>query len=212
VIRGTGDSAVNRALDEYGIPYVVFPHQTYAEKWVLAHESQTLILDGNCGSRLDDKASLYLWRLGRREHPNRPIQTIHLEGPRSRGPILLLEDKEILSRRAARKALGLPLKGELTLGIPSTCRPGVVESHPMDHLLTEWPALKYMRAADHIVGCIGANLYAEVNYLGIPVTWIKAPNASDQSIRIVNQFTTPNRSGAAQEIAAVIENIHRTPS
>ena len=71
-----------------------------------------------------------------------------------------------------------------------------------------WPALKYLRAADHVVGCIGANLYAEVKYLDLNVTWLKAPYSPDQAVRIFDQFDIEPRKGVARSIAEMIDQMH----
>jgi hypothetical protein len=123
-------------------------------------------------------------------------------------PVVMLDESEILSREEAREDLGLDQNAFIRAGVRSTDRPGVVEAHNPDIMLDMWPALKWMRAADHIIGCIGANLYAEVQYLGLPATWIKAPEVKDQAVRIYNPPKSDIVPDAAKKIAAMIEAAH----
>ena len=206
VLRGTDDPKINRALDHFQIPYITIPSRADAIRFGLANPADLFVLDDGCGTALDQVASLYIWRLGRPDKPFRPMPKINIEGPGSLWPLLMLDDDEILSKEEAREDLGWPQGKHLRVGITSTCRPGVVEAQDVDYMLEPWPALRWMRAADHIVGCIGANLYGEVNYLGLPATWIKAPHARDQSVRIY----APNKGAvihdAARKVADIIEN------
>lgn len=209
VIRGTDDPVINRAMDHFEIPRIVIPSRQDAIRWAVNHSCQTLVLDDRAGTILDRKASLMIWRLGRPERPGRPMPVVRIEGPGAIGPVLMLTDEEILSKEEAREDLGLPQDKHLTIGIPSTSRPGLIEDRGIDYLLTEWPALKWMRAADHIVSAIGANTYGEVNYLGIPVTWVTAPHARDQFARIDTLPRTVPVPNAAQKIAKMISELKR---
>lgn len=207
VIRGIEDPVLNRALNHFDIPYIVMPSRQDAMRWALGHSSQTLILDDAAGSVLDRKAKLYIWRLGRPPRPNRPMPTIRLEGPGAIGPVLMLEDDEILSKEEAREDLGLPRDKFLRIGVPSSNRPGLVETQRVDYMLEEWPALRWMRAADHIVGAIGANLYGEVSYLGLPATWVMAPHVRDQSVRVGELPHVVRAPNAARKIAKIITDL-----
>jgi len=209
VIRGTNDPLINRSLDHFGVPYKVIESRRDAMRYAIEHPSRTLILDDRCGTVLDRKACLVIWRLGRPERLPRPIPMVRIEGPGSVGPVLMLEDDEILSKQEAREDLGLPQDKFLRIGIPSTSRPGLIENMQIDYLLDSWPALKWMRAADHIVSAIGANTYGEVNYLGLPATWASAPNARDQSVRICDLPKTPPTKNAARQIAKMISELKR---
>lgn len=209
VLRSTDDPNINRALDHFGIPYKVFATRTEAVHFVEEVKPKTLVLDDRCNSVLDSYASLYIWRMGRPVKPRRPIPMVRIEGPGALFPIVMLDDSEILSREEAREDLGLPQDEPLTIGVPSTCRPGVVESANPDYMLREWPAIRWMRAADTIIGCIGANLYGEVAYVDLPARWIKAPNAKDQALRIWEMPQAPVMKDAAKHIATMIEDAHR---
>lgn len=211
VIRGTDDPRTNMALDHFGIPYTVIERKAEAAQFVYDnHRFDFIVYDDYPGTKFDRYANLYIWRMNRRNRMG-GVPTIRVEGAGSMWPVLMLEDHEILSREDARDALGIPQDQFTIIGVTSTARPGVVEAAGPDFLLTPenfWPALKYLRAADHIVGCIGYNLYAEVKYLGIDVTWIKAPNSPDQAIRMFDQFDMEPRVGVGREIAAMIDEMH----
>lgn len=208
VVRGTDDPLINKALDHFEIPYTVNIARQAAMRWAV-EQNATLILDDRCGTILDKKASLAIWRLGRPERPSRPMPMVRIEGPGSIGPVLMLEDSEILSKEEAREDLGLPQDEFIRIGIPSTSRPGLVEGLKPDYMLTAWPALKWMRAADHIVSAIGVNAYGEVRYLGIPATWVTAPHARDQAARIYDLPETPPTPNAAKHIARMIEGLKK---
>lgn len=208
VIRGIDDPRVNKALDHFDVPYTVISDRHHALKFVKDQSAKTVVVDDAGGTQLDRLGSIYLWRMGRPANTARPMPKIRFEGPGAVGPILMLEDSEILSKEEAREALGLPQDKFLRIAIPSTSRPGLVESQPNDYVLTEWPALKYMRAADHIVGCIGVNLYGEVQYLGLPASWVKAPHAKDQAVRIFDMPQWTPVPDAAKRIAERIDILH----
>lgn len=214
VLRGTDDPEINRALDHYGVPYVAIPRKIDAAKWVLKHHRGSFIVyDDYPGvtNELDRAAGLYLWRMNRRDRMNSPTPKVAIEGPGSQWPVLLLDDDEILPRGEAREELGLAQDAHITIGVPSTSRPGVVEAAGPDFMLTPdkwWPALKWMRAADRLVGCIGANFYGEAKYLGIPTDFIKAPNAPDQAVRIRAAENTEVQRNAARTVAGIIDQMH----
>lgn len=208
VVRGTDDPLINRSLDYFNIPYTVMPIKQSAMKWALEQKG-TLILDDRVGTPLDRKAVMAIWRIGRPERPSRPMPVVRIEGPGAVGPILMLTDDEILSKEEAREDLGLPQDKYLKIGIPSTSRPGLVEGLNPDYMLTEWPALKWMRAADHIVSAIGVNAYGEVNYLGLPATWVTAPHARDQAARIYDLPQTAPTKDAAKKIAQMIMSFRK---
>jgi hypothetical protein len=87
----------------------------------------------------------------------------------------------------------------------------VVEKTEPDFMLTPdkwWPALKYLRAADHVVGTIGATLYGEVKYLGLEATWIKAPNAPDQAVRMFTGIDVAPSHNGAKRLAEAIDALH----
>jgi hypothetical protein len=214
VLRGVDNPAYNRALDHFGVPYVVHPNKADAAKWVLdTHRGDFIVYDDYPGinAKLDRASGLYLWRMNRRDRMLSPTPKVAIEGPGAMWPLLMLDDDEILSKEEARAELGIPQDKFTIIGIPSTARPGVVEATDPDFMLTPdkwWPALRWMRAADHIVGCPGANLWGEVAYLGTPVTWIKAPNAPDQAVRIKNTSTASVRPNAALNLARMIDGMH----
>lgn len=208
VIRGVDNPDINRSLDHFEIPYAVIENRREAEEIVKAIHPKTLIVDDRANSSLDEHAELFIWRLGRPVRSHTGKRMIKIEGPDSLFPILMLDDSEILSREEAREDLGIPQDEFIKAGVRSIDRPGVVESLEPDIMLDQWPALKWMRAADHIVGCIGANLYGEVQYLGLPATWIKAPQVKDQTVRIFNPPKSPVTPEAAKKVAQIIEGIH----
>lgn len=209
VIRGNDDPKVNRALDHYGVPYTVMPERKDAVEFAMAHSGK-LILDDTAGTILDKRASLYIWRTGRRSVPASSVPTVRIEGPNSLGPLLVLDESEILSKEDARDELGLPQGKFLTFGIPCTTRPGAIEDQPgIDFLLDRWPALKWLRGADHVVGTIGANLYGEVTYLGIPASWVIAPMTRDQNLRSETMPAMSHVPDAAKRLAGIIEGLKK---
>lgn len=208
VIRGVDDPDINRSLDHFEIPYAFIETRREAEEIVKAIHPKTLIVDDRANSPLDEQAEMFIWRLGRPKRSHTGKRMIKIEGPDSIGPILMLEESEILSREEAREDLGIPQDAFIRAGVRSTDRPGIVEAQNPDIMLDRWPALKWMRAADHIVGCIGANLYGEVQYLGLPATWIKAPEVKDQAVRVYNPPKGPITPDAAKQVALIIEGIH----
>jgi len=214
VVRGSNDPKINRALDHFEIPYVVVNGKAQAAKWVMKHHSNDFIVyDDYPGTSqaLDRAARLYLWRMNRRQRMSSPTPTVAIEGPGALWPLIMLDNDEILSREEARSELGIPQDQFTIIGVPSTARPGVVEAAEPDFMLTPdkwWPALRWMRAADHLVGCIGANMYGEVAHLGIPVTWIKAPNAPDQAVRIKDTSNPVPQVDAARRVAEIIDQMH----
>lgn len=208
VLRGIDDPDINKSLDHFGIPYEVVENRHNAVRWAMERKGMMLVLDDRVGTPLDYQASLSIWRVGRPERPLRPLPRVRIEGPGALWPVLMLDDSEILSKEEARDELGLPQDEPIIIGIPSTCRPGLIEESKPDYMLTRWPALRWMRAADHIVGAPGANLYGEVNYLGIPATWIKAPQARDQIQRLFNPLENTPVPGAARQIAKMIDDMH----
>jgi len=214
VLRGTDDPEINRALNHFGIPYIVHERKVDAAQWAVEkHRGDFIVYDDYPGISADlDRASdLYLWRMNRRDRMMVPTPKVSIEGPGSMWPLLMLDDDEILSKREARAELGIPQDRFTIIGIPSTARGGVVEATEPDFMLTPdkwWPALRWMRAADHIVGCPGANLWGEVAYLGLPVTWIKAPHAPDQSVRIKDVSNPSPRKGVARQVAEIIDQMH----
>jgi len=208
VIRGTADPKVNKALEHFGIKYAVFTDKKEAIEFSLAHKAEKFVLDDAVGSALDKRATVHLWRVGRPSKPIPRVPCIKLEGPGSLWPVLMLDDDEILSKEDAREDLGWPQDKFLTVGITCTSRPGVVESQEVDYMLDRWPALKWMRAADHIVGTMGANLYGEVHYLGIPATWLIAPHTRDQFFRAQATAIGQVTPEAALKVARIIEAMH----
>jgi hypothetical protein len=210
VVRGNGDPRINKALDYFDIPYVVIENRSKAENFVLSHRNDFIVLDDSPFVRFKNWVDVYIWRLNRPQKlPGVP--TIRVEGPGSLWPVLMLEDHEILDKHQARRELGIPQDRFTIIGVTSTARPGVVEATEPDFLLTPdnfWPALKYLRAADHVVGCIGYNLYAEVTYLGLEATWIKAPNSPDQAVRIHNPPSQTPQRGCARKVAEMIDQMH----
>jgi hypothetical protein len=68
--------------------------------------------------------------------------------------------------------------------------------------------LRWMRAADHIVGTIGQSLYGEVRYLGLEVTWIKAPNAPDQAVRAFLGVSAEPVKNGARRLAQALDALH----
>jgi hypothetical protein len=208
VIRGTDNGDINRSLDYFDIPYAVIDDRNEAIAVVKAITPKTLILDDRARGPLVPFADMFIWRLGRPTAAKSSKPMIKTEGPGSMFPVVMLDESEILSREEAREDLGLDQNAFIRAGVRSTDRPGVVEAHNPDIMLDMWPALKWMRAADHIIGCIGANLYAEVQYLGLPATWIKAPEVKDQAVRIYNPPKSDIVPDAAKKIAAMIEAAH----
>lgn len=209
VIRGNDDPKVNRALDYYDIPYMVFPERKDATNFALEHKGK-LVLDDNSGTVLDKHASIYIWRTGRKAMPTSAVPTVRIEGPNSLGPLLVIDESEILSKEEAREDLGLPQGKFLTFGIPCTTRPGAIEDQPgIDFLLDRWPAVKWMRGADHIIGTIGANLYGEVTYLGIPTSWVIAPMTRDQNLRSETMPAMGHTPDAAKRLAKIIEGLKK---
>jgi len=214
VLRGTDNPSINRALDHFGIPYVVHKRKIDAARWVVEnHLHDFIVYDDYPGAHgtLDKAINLYLWRMNRVQRPKYPTPTIAIEGPGAMWPVLMLEDHEILSREDARDELGIPQDRFTIIGVTSTSRPGVVEAAEPDFMIDPdrwWPALRWLRAADHIVGCIGANMFGEVAYLDIPVTWIKAPNTPDQAVRIRDQGGWGVQHNAARRLAEVIDQMH----
>lgn len=208
VIRGIDNPDINKALDYFSIPYVVIENLREAIEVVKAITPKTLVVDDRANGHLRDIADLFIWRLGRPTKSHKGTRMINIEGPGSLFPVVMLDESEILTREEAREDLGLDQNAFIRAGVRSTDRPGVVESQNPDIMLDRWPALKWMRAADHIVGCIGANLYGEVQYLGLPATWIKAPQVKDQAVRIFNPPQAEIIPDAAKRIAGIIEEIH----
>lgn len=210
VVRGNGDPRHNKALDHFEIPYVVIEDRREAERLMMSRRDDFIVLDDSPFIQFRKWVNLYIWRLNRPDRMH-GTPTIRVEGSGSMWPVLMLEDHEILSREEAREALGLPQDRYTIIGVTSTARPGVVEATEPDFLLTPdnfWPALKYLRAADHVVGCIGYNLYAEVTYLGIDATWIKAPNNPDQAVRMFNPPRQEPQAGVARRLATIIDQMH----
>jgi hypothetical protein len=214
VLRGTDNPQINRALDHFEIPYVVHKNKALAARWVMAnHANDFIVYDDYPGvsATLDRASGLYLWRMNRRQKMMSPTPRVAIEGPGAQWPLLMLDDDEILSREEARSELGIPQDEFTIIGVPSTARRGVVEAAEPDFMLTPdkwWPALRWMRAADHLVGCIGANLYGETAYLDIPVTWIKAPHAPDQAVRIKDTSNPVPVKDAARKVAEIIDQMH----
>mgnify|MGYP000310999997 CR=1 FL=1 len=208
VIRGTDNVDINRSLDYFDIPYVAIKSRAQAIEVVRAITPKTLVVDDRASGPLVPMADMFIWRLGRPTVSKSTKPMVKTEGPGSMFPVVMLDESEILSREEAREDLGLDQEAFIRAGVRSTDRPGVVEAYGPDIMLDRWPALKWMRAADHIVGCIGANLYAEVQYLGLPATWIKAPAVKDQAVRIYNPPKASIIPDAAKRIAAMIEEIN----
>lgn len=208
VLRGIDDPEINKALDHYQIPYKVIPNRTDAIKFAQNFGARTFVLDDRCNTVLDDLADLYVWRLGRPTSPRRAMRKVRIEGPGSLFPLVLLDESEILSKEEAREDLGLPQDAYLKLGVRSTCRPGLVESQNPDFMIDKWPALRWMRAADHVVAAIGYNTYAEVAYCGLPATWIKAPHAKDQAVRMWEMPKADITKDVGKTIASMIEGLH----
>lgn len=208
VIRGTGNPDINHALDHFAIPYIVDENRDRAIQLVKNIGAKTVVVDDRANTNLDSLADILIWRLGRPTKSHRGIPMIKIEGPGSLFPVLMLEDREILSREDARDELGVTQDAFLKIGVRSTDRPGVVEALKPDLMLDRWPALKWLAAADHVVGCIGANLYGEVQYLGLPATWIKAPQVKDQAVRIYSPPAASIVIDAAKQVAQIIEGHH----
>lgn len=211
VLRGNDDPVVNRALTHFQIPFIVIAGRHDAIRFAMEMRAKTVVLDDAAGTQLDTIASLYLWRLGRPERPHRPMPMIRLEGTGSIWPAVMLEEEEILSREEAREDLGIDQDAHVRASVTSTCRPGLIEAFDdqVDLVLDEWPALRWMRAADHVVGAPGFNLWGEVHYCGLPATWVKAPHARDQAVRLQVMPRDEPQLGAAKRIAQMIEQIHQ---
>jgi hypothetical protein len=208
VIRGNGDPEINRSLDHFDIPYIVEKDKDKAFELVRNIGAKTVVVDDRANADVGRLASMFIWRLGRPLRGTRGKPMIKIEGPGSLFPVLMLEDREILTREEAREDLGLDQNAFIKVGVTSIARPGAVESLNPDLMLEAWPALKWLACADHVVGCIGANLYGEVTYLGLPVTWIKAPEVKDQAVRIYDPPVSPITINASQKIAQIIEDTH----
>ncbi len=211
VVRGTNDPRINMALDYFDVPYVVHESKQEAHKFVASRAGDFLVWDDYPNTPSDRLVNLYIWRMNRSERIRGSAPMLRMEGPGSLWPILMLEDDEILSREDARDALGIPQDQFTIIGVTSSARPGVVEATDPDFMISPegfWPALKYLRAADHLVGCPGANLYGEAAYLGISVTWIRAPHAPDQLVRLSGRSASAPQPGVARRFAEMIDDLH----
>lgn len=206
VVRGINDHTLNRPLEAFEVQHICIPERAEAIEWVRQGKVRTIVVDDRLDG-LEDLADFYVWKLGRPRPAPPGIHLLPIEGPGSFFPILGLTDDEILERFEARTELGLSPTTTMTFGIPSTSHPGLVEVHKPDYMLTEWPALRYLRAADRLVGCIGTNLLGEARYLNLRTHWIAAPGEADQAMRLREHNPTATQ-GMAQAVAQIIEEHH----
>lgn len=207
VIRGSDNPAFNRALDEYQIPYVVYKSEYEAVQFVKEVQPRLCVMDAYPKPMLRKISDVCIWRIGRGKPVDLP--TIAVEGPDSLFPVLLLKDDEILTREASRDALGLSQDDEWIFGVRSSGWRDCLKGQNHNYVIEEWPALKYLRGADHVIGAMGANLYAEVRYLDLPVTWRYSPNSMDQSLRKMAEPSGPIQRDAAQRVAMILDDHHR---
>jgi hypothetical protein len=172
----------NEPLERLGVPYKAFLTEGECIKYINSLESVYIICDVDA-SRLGKLRHPYrlVYRYGR----NRSLDYLFAVDPLPNTKLIfpIVSVDWVLTREEAREDLGIPQDEYLTLGVKSTSRPGKVEKKwPNAVMLDKEPAMRWMPAADKVVGAIGLNLYSEVKYLGIDAEWIAL--SPDQRMRL----------------------------
>lgn len=172
----------SQALDESGVSYVEVAWADMAPT-VADINAEFVIGDYDPAARGLPLVSpdLWVWRLGRQRTD---LPTLAVEGPGACWPILLLDPEEILDRAAARAELGLDPERHIRMLIPGGTDGGWFMKIPHEVTLERRPALRWLQAADLVIGHIGLNLWSEVTSLKIPARWMVRPDRPDQALRL----------------------------
>lgn len=142
------------------------------------------------------RADVWVTRFGYPEPP-RGAHVLRTEGPGALWPIVLLEPDELLERSDARQALLLE-EHELVALVPSILFRLDRVRRPYDVVLDRFPALRYLRAFDRIVGAPG-QLYNECAAAGVAGDWICADSTTR---RTRAEQTPPEFTSCAGRVAA----------
>lgn len=148
------------------------------------------------------RADVWVTRFGYPDPP-RGVDVLHTEGPGSIWPIVLLDEDEILSRAQARAELDLDPAANIVALIPSVLFEVNRVHEPHDLVFDRFPALRWLRAFDRIVGAPG-QLYNEAAVAGVPATWLEA-DATSRRTR-AEQTPPPMIPDAARIAAAWIRS------
>ena len=192
-------SANTEPLELHGIPHTVAPPQDL----VGVEFDGFVIADGTYNPRF--RADAWIWRQGRDVPRDCYIVYVEPTGFEHQyfWPIVRFTDDEILTREQARDELGWDPDAVLTAKIPS--KSGTFDAEH-DVVLDRYPAMKYLRAADHVVAACGANTWAEVHQLGIPATWHAVREEQHLRLTIPQSLWQPIPD-ASKAAAAYVERL-----
>lgn len=186
-------------LDWSGLAYEIV---TRAEMLAVAHDTDDPVI-GDLPYNPHAHVDGWVWRLG--YGPRGPGPTLLTEGPGALWPIVLLLEDELLDRDTARAELGLPAEGALTCLVPNELHlPKRIRAH-YDYVLDRFPALRWLRAFDHVVGSPG-QLFNEAAAAGVPGTWL-SPYDLNSTWERANQVLPEKTPDAAVEAARWVENL-----